>query len=89
MHHDPYWKLLLRRRRNRSHGIAGGHGILPLPLVPIVVGRTRQCLQPLETGSRADHVRIATCHELRVRDGLPKLKDFPAEFGGSGEALAE
>ena len=26
---------------------------------------------------------------LRMRDGLPKLKDFPAEFGGSGEVLAE
>jgi len=26
---------------------------------------------------------------LRMRDGLPKLKDFPAEFGGSGEAMAE
>lgn len=26
---------------------------------------------------------------LRVRDGLPKLKDFPAEMGGSGEAMAE
>jgi hypothetical protein len=26
---------------------------------------------------------------LRMRDGLPKLKDFPAEFGGSGEAVAE
>jgi hypothetical protein len=24
-----------------------------------------------------------------MRDGLPKLKDFPAEFGGSGEAIAE
>jgi hypothetical protein len=24
-----------------------------------------------------------------MRDGLPKLKDFPAEFGGSGEAMAE
>ena len=22
-------------------------------------------------------------------DGLPKLKDFPAEFGGSGEVIAE
>jgi len=28
-----------------------------------------------------------TC--LRVRDGLPKLKDFPKEMGGSGEALPE
>ncbi len=24
---------------------------------------------------------------LPMRDGLPKLKDFPAEFGGSGEAI--
>jgi hypothetical protein len=24
-----------------------------------------------------------------MRDGLPKLKDFPAEFGGSGEVVAE
>ena len=26
---------------------------------------------------------------LRVRDGLPKLKDLPAEMGGSGETLPE
>jgi hypothetical protein len=26
---------------------------------------------------------------LPMRDGLPKLKDFPAEFGGSGEQVAE
>ncbi len=26
---------------------------------------------------------------LRIRDGLPKLKDFPSEFGGSGEAVPE
>lgn len=26
---------------------------------------------------------------LPVRDGLPKLKDFPAEFGGSGETMPE
>lgn len=26
---------------------------------------------------------------LPMRDGLPKLKDFPAEFGGSGESIAE
>ena len=26
---------------------------------------------------------------LPIRDGLPKLKDFPAELGGSGEAMAE
>ena len=26
---------------------------------------------------------------LRMKDGLPKLKDFPAEFGGSGMVLHE
>ena len=26
---------------------------------------------------------------LPMRDGLPKLKDFPTEFGGTGEVVAE
>ena len=26
---------------------------------------------------------------LPMRDGLPKLKDFPAELGGSGKVVAE
>jgi len=26
---------------------------------------------------------------LRVKDGLPKMKDFPKEFGGSGATLPE
>ena len=26
---------------------------------------------------------------LPMKDGLPKFKDFPAEFGGSGEQIAE
>ncbi len=26
---------------------------------------------------------------LPMRDGLPKLRDFPAEFGGSGEMVNE
>ena len=26
---------------------------------------------------------------LPMKDGLPKFKDFPSEFGGSGETLAE
>ena len=34
------------------------------------------------------HVNYAEA-VLRMRDGLPKLKDFPAELGGSGEAVAE
>jgi hypothetical protein len=34
------------------------------------------------------HVNYASA-VLPVRDGLPKLKDFPAEAGGSGELLEE
>jgi hypothetical protein len=26
---------------------------------------------------------------LPMKDGLPKLRDFPKEFGGSGEVMAE
>ncbi|HSD71035.1 MAG TPA: GFA family protein [Woeseiaceae bacterium] len=26
---------------------------------------------------------------LRIKDGLPKMKDFPAEMGGSGKTLPE
>jgi len=26
---------------------------------------------------------------LRIKDGLPKLKDVPAEMGGSGDSLPE
>ena len=26
---------------------------------------------------------------LPMKDGLPKLKDFPAEIGGSGESIPE
>ena len=36
----------------------------------------------------AVHVNYAET-VLPIRDGLPKLKDFPAEMGGSGVALAE
>jgi hypothetical protein len=36
----------------------------------------------------AVHVNYAET-VLPMRDGLPKLKDFPAAFGGSGELLAE
>ncbi len=34
------------------------------------------------------HVNYASA-VLRIPDGLPKLKDFPAEMGGSGETVPE
>jgi len=36
----------------------------------------------------AVHVNYAET-VLPIRDGLPKLKDFPSEFGGSGEMVSE
>jgi hypothetical protein len=36
----------------------------------------------------AVHVNYAET-VLPIKDGLPKLRDFPKEFGGSGEAVAE
>lgn len=36
----------------------------------------------------AVHVNYAET-VLPMRDGLPKLRDFPAEFGGSGETMPE
>jgi hypothetical protein len=36
----------------------------------------------------AVHVNYAET-VLRMRDGLPKQKDFPADMGGSGELIPE
>ena len=36
----------------------------------------------------AVHVNYAET-VLRMKDGLPKLRDFPAELGGSGESMPE
>ena len=39
---------------------------------------------------RADaYQREATAKVLSVNDGLPKMKDFPKEMGGSGVTLPE
>ena len=117
---------------------AGGERLLPLPILPFLVSRARQCLHALEARTAgAEHIatfpktacsqrqyckncggHLMTNHPLMglidvypatlptlqyqpsvhinyaetvlpMRDGLPKLKDFPAEFGGSGEEIAE
>ena len=43
---------------------------------------------PTLTFSAGVHVNYAET-VLPMRDRLPKFKDFPAEFGGSGEQIAE
>ena len=36
----------------------------------------------------AVHINYAEA-VMPIRDGLPKLRDFPTEFGGSGEIVSE
>ena len=106
---------------------------MSLPIVPFVVGRTRQRFYAVETGSQRVRSTSACIRKRRsasgntaksvnhpplglvdvfaatlptlafnpgvhvnyaetvlpMRDGLPKLKDFPKEFGGSGELVPE
>ncbi|MDR5773818.1 MULTISPECIES: GFA family protein [unclassified Caballeronia] len=40
---------------------------------------------PYEAGVHVNYAETV----LRMKDGLPKLKDFPAELGGSGVSVAE
>ena len=64
----------------------GGHLMTshpPLGLVDVFAATI-----PSLAFSPAVHVNYAET-VLPMRDGLPKLKDFPAEFGGSGEAIPE
>lgn len=64
----------------------GGHLMTshpPLGLVDVFAATI-----PTLSFSPAVHVNYAET-VLPMRDGLPKLKDFPAEFGGSGETIAE
>jgi len=75
------WSPFPRRGRTNGDWIAGSDGLLPLPFV---AGWPGQRIQPVATR----HVNRVEA-VLPIRDGLPKLKDFPAEFGGSGELVNE
>jgi hypothetical protein len=64
----------------------GGHVMAnhpPLGLVDVFAA-----MLPTMTFSPGVHVNYAET-VLPMRDGLPKLKDFPVELGGSGEQIAE
>jgi hypothetical protein len=64
----------------------GGHVMAnhpPLGLVDVFAA-----VIPTLAFAPAVHVNYAET-VLPMRDGLPKLKDFPAEFGGSGEVIPE
>jgi hypothetical protein len=66
--------------------LCGGHvmaGHAPLSMVDVFAATLPDLSFVPEV-----HVNYAET-VLPMRDGLPKLKDFPAEFGGSGEIVAE
>ena len=64
----------------------GGHLMTAHPTMGLVdvYAATIPAL-PFEPGVHVNYAETV----LPMRDDLPKLKDFPAEFGGSGETIAE
>jgi hypothetical protein len=67
-------------------GKCGGHLMTDHP--PLGLIDVFSATLPTLAFAPAVHVNYAET-VLPMRDGLPKLKDFPAEFGGSGETIAE
>jgi hypothetical protein len=66
--------------------VCGGHLMTnhpPLGLVDVFAATI-----PTLAFTPGVHVNYAEV-VLPMKDGLPKFKDFPAEFGGSGEMIAE
>jgi len=61
----------------------------------VLVGHPGFGMTDVPSGSVVDLAYKPTAHlnygekVMPVRDGLPKYKDFPKEFGGSGEVLSE
>src|ERR1700733_11587086 len=67
--HVSSWKLLLHRRQAGGHGISGGHGLLSLQLLPFLVRRARERLQPLESEGGANHGWSRACCDIS-EDGV-------------------
>jgi len=64
----------------------GGHLMNRHPTIGLV--DVYAAIIPTLTFTPGVHVNYAETI-LPMRDGLPKLKDFPAEFGGSGQMMPE
>ena len=74
------------RSRRRYCAKCGGHLMTDHPVWGLV--DVYAATIPSLAFKPAVHVNYAET-VLPMRDGLPKLKDFPKEFGGSGEAVAD
>jgi len=64
----------------------GGHLLTDHPLWGVV--DVYAATIPTHRHAPKLHVNYAET-ELRIKDGLPKMKDMPKEMGGSGETLPE
>ena len=62
---------------------------------PVLIGHPGMGMTDVPAGNIAGLNYTPTIHVhygekvMAVRDGLPKFKDFPKEFGGSGDILPE
>ncbi|HKT53869.1 MAG TPA: GFA family protein [Caulobacteraceae bacterium] len=83
-HITTYAKTQMSERRYCAR--CGGHLMTNHPTLGLV--DVFAATLPTLDFRPALHVNYAET-VLPLRDGLPKLKDFPAEFGGSGEMMAE
>lgn len=66
--------------------VCGGHVMTVHPGLDLI--DVYAAIVPSVEFRRELHVNYAEA-VLPVKDGLPKLKDFPSEFGGSGETVPE
>jgi len=83
-HVATYQKTPLRERKYCAK--CGGHLMTnhpPLSMIDVFAATL-----PTLAFAPGVHVNYAET-VLPMKDGLPKLKDFPKEFGGSGEAVPE
>jgi hypothetical protein len=64
----------------------GGHLMTRHPMLGLV--DVFAATIPTLTFAPGVHINYAET-VMPMRDGLPKLKDFPAEFGGTGETMPE
>jgi hypothetical protein len=83
-HIKTYQKTALSQRQSCDR--CGGHIMTnhpPLGLVDVCAATI-----PTLEFNPGVHINYAST-VLPMRDGLPKLKDFPAEFGGTGELMPD
>ena len=83
-HVGTYAKTPLSHREYCT--VCGGHLMTRHP--PIALVDVFAATIPGLAFAPAVHVNYAET-VLPMKDGLPKLRDFPAELGGSGEAVPE